>query len=245
MELYQLSYSAEDIIRKRQEVMGEFLHSSLNIKTPDIKFLTSLDIKILFNIYDKVFLMGYFKAQPNFHMNFSVSSRLSKSAGKTIMKREKGQTTWEIRMGQIFFTEFKNLNGNGKVNGLVPKDALEALCLVLEHEICHVIEFYYFKTSSCRGKRFKSLAYSLFGHKETYHELLPKSKLEEKSVKLKIGDKVSIDFKDKTVVGIISNINKRATVMVFDENGIYRDSKGIRYSKFYVPVGKIIKKIGC
>lgn len=171
MELYELKFNEEDIIRKRKEVMENFMRSSMNIKTPDILSFTALDIKILFNIYDKIFFNSYFKLLPDFCINFSVSGRLSKSAGKTIIKRKKNQISWEIRMGEVFFTNFKELRGERKVNGLVPDNSLDALCLVLEHELCHVIEFYYFNVSSCRGKRFKSLAYSIFGHKETYHEL--------------------------------------------------------------------------
>ena len=58
-------------------------------------------------------------------------------------------------------------------------------------------------------------------------------------ITFEIGQTVKFEYKNKTYVGQISNINKRATIMVEDNKGSYRDKNGKRYTKWYVPLTKI------
>ena len=60
---------------------------------------------------------------------------------------------------------------------------------------------------------------------------------------IKVGQEVNFMLEGKSIQGIISAINKRATVMVRDNNGIFFDSNGNKYLKFYVPLN-LLKKAG-
>jgi hypothetical protein len=53
---------------------------------------------------------------------------------------------------------------------------------------------------------------------------------------IKVGSMVEFQFEGRRLVGRVNRLNKRATVLVEDADGLpYSDGK--RYQKFYVPVG--------
>lgn len=235
MKLYELNYEKEDILKKRREVIDKFLKKSVNIKNVDINALVPLDIKILFYIYDEVFFYGTFKKELIDKISFGTSKRMTKSAGLTIATKTMEGLKFQIRLGENFYVGFKNLYGN-VVNGIEARNSLEALCIVLEHEICHVIEFYYFKTSSCKKPRFKAMAKAIFGHTKSYHEMLMVPKKSSGKCSFKVGQKVSFNYKGNLLNGIIYSINKRAAVMVKKSGGRYVDKCGNTYEKYYVPI---------
>jgi hypothetical protein len=76
----------------------------------------------------------------------------------------------------------------------------------------------------------------LFGHTESYHKLPTHRQIASQKLGLDIGDTVSFIFEGKRLKGILYNINKSAIIMVPDKNGTMMDSKGNRYSKYYVPL---------
>ncbi|MEG2353041.1 MAG: SprT-like domain-containing protein [Clostridium sp.] len=184
------SYKEEEVISLRNILKERYKKNSLNINSDYIYTITPLDLKILFKLYDEIFLKDFFKLK-NLDIKFSVSKRLEKVAGKTIFKqlhknimikedkntKIKGEVKtlikedYEIRIGIRFFIEFNKYNHNSKVCGITVVDSLEALLLVFEHELCHLLEFYIFKTSSCKKKQFKNISTNLFKHRGIYHEL--------------------------------------------------------------------------
>ena len=115
--------------------------------------------------------------------------------------------------------------------------------MVLEHEICHAIEFIYYYESNCKGDRFKTISNNLFGHTSSYHQLPTHKELAREKYGLRIGDKISFIFADKKLNGVIYGINKRATIMVQDKNGQYADKQGNRYVKYYVPLNNIMNLV--
>lgn len=169
-----IKYSEEDITMYRDILKDKFKVKSLNINNNYFNNIVPLDLKILFRLYDEVFFKN-FCANNNISPNFSVSKKLSKVAGKTIyMKIKDGDVLkeeYEIRIGLRFFLDFKENNADSKVCGVKVNDSLEALLYVFEHELCHLLEFYTYKSSNCKRKRFQEISRNIFNHKGIYHEL--------------------------------------------------------------------------
>jgi hypothetical protein len=241
LDLCQIVLSPEEIQRKRFEVSRDFKFLSTNIKTDRITKIAPTDLQLLFELYDEVFFDRYFDRYFLGKLRFSLSRRLTSSAGKTLCPKNIGcmkpdEVVIEIRMGIGFFFHYDAVESEKKVNGITTRNALEALQLVFEHEICHVIEFINFHTSNCHGKCFKTIAHNLFGHLQSYHQLPTRRRIVQEKLGLQLGDPVSFVYAGKVLSGILYRINKRAVVMVKDRHGRYTDCQGHRYSKYYVPV---------
>lgn len=248
MNITSISYSQKDINQKRDRVLDGLKNLSHNIKTDVIEKISSWDLELLFRLYDQVFFDNWFGDTYRGKLKFSLSRRMTKSAGislcpKNIASIKPEDLILEIRIGIDFFFNYDITEGDNLVCGLKTKTATRALQLVFEHELCHLIEFIVYQNSSCRNERFKLMAKNLFGHKESHHSLPNQRAIINQKYNFQIGDRVSFILKGKETVGIVYNITKRATVMVRDKNGIMVDKKGNRYAKYYVPLALLqIKK---
>lgn len=235
------SRTVPEFTQKRMAVAQALTKLSANIRSTVITRMDASDLKLLFELYDQTFFDGYFRNHFKGTIKFSLSSRLTKSAGKTICPKNIGKlppekVVIEIRIGTSFFLKYNAIDTNKEVCGLPTKNALEALLLVFEHELCHLIEFITYHHSSCSNKRFQTIAFNLFGHTGRYHKLPTRQAIVQANYGLKIGDQVAFNYHNQTRYGILYRINQRATVMVPDRNGAYIDQEGKRYTKFYVPV---------
>ncbi|HOL17572.1 MAG TPA: hypothetical protein PLY40_04720 [Bacillota bacterium] len=244
LDLIQTKREAE---RKREAVRSSFIAASPRVNGGAITGMAVSDLQLLFSLYDAIFFNSYFTGSFAGSITFSLSTRMSRSAGKIIYPRNlKGlppdQEKYELRLGLTLFFDYYRLSREKKVNGIYTRDALEAFLLVFEHELCHLIELHLFRQSNCQKQRFKSLAYNLFGHTESYHQLPTSREIAAEQFNLNIGDRVAFTVENHNLEGIINNINKRATVMVPDHNGDYRDARGRRYTKWYVPLPSLKKK---
>lgn len=236
-----LRFDNIEISAKRAQIGHRLMALSPNIKSPELTKIAVNDLRLLFELYDEVFFNHQLTAGFSGQLKFSLSSRLTKSAGKTIFPRcchqiPPEQLTAEIRMGTSFFFQYNAITGPKIVSGITTQNALEAFQLVFEHEICHFIEFLCYQNSNCRGKRFKNLAHNLFGHTESFHKLPTQNQIALQKYGFRIGAPVTFTYEGRSLQGILYRINKRATVMVKDRKGIYADKKGVRYSKYYVPL---------
>ncbi|WP_346940091.1 hypothetical protein [uncultured Clostridium sp.] len=209
-----------------------------------IDILTLKNISSLIDIYDYYVLRGYLVKTIPEGIKVSISNRMTSSGGKTIFSKRGREYSYEIRISNRVMERFIEDNRSKIVCGIKAIDTLEALMLILEHEICHVIEFSKYGNSNCKEERFKTIAFNLFGHKSSYHEILKKEDTLNKTIKSSFAKGQVVQFKYKGILyeGIISNINKRATVMVKDINGAYRDNNGFSYSKWYIPLKLLINK---
>ena len=239
--ILDLSLHKDDICRKREEINRLLRTKSDNLKSSTISTISTSDLKLLFQLYDQIFLENWFKDCFKGKLKFSLSRRMTKSAGSThcpknIDKIKPEELVIEIRIGVDFFFNYNSVGGNKTVGGIKTSNSLEALQLVFEHELCHVIEFIHFNKSNCSGERFKTLAGNLFGHTESHHKLPTNKQIANQKLGINIGDTVSFIFEGEKRSGILYNINKRATVMVRNENGPLSDGQGNRYSKYYVPL---------
>lgn len=233
--------NSRTILNKREEVSKLLTQRSANISSGTISSISAADLKLLFQLYDEIFLENWFKENYKGKLKFSLSGRMTKSAGLTLCPRNidkmrQEELVIEIRIGADFFLHYDSIEGSKMVGGIKANNSLGALQLVFEHELCHVIEFIHFKKSKCSGERFKLLAGNLFGHTESYHKLPTYRQIANQKLGLNIGDNVSFTFQGKRLNGILYNINKRATIMVQDNKGNMLDRYGVRYTKYYVPL---------
>lgn len=247
-QIFELVYRQKVINGKRKEIIRKIIELSPNIKDEVISTISSGDLRLIFDLYDEFFLDDWFKKYYKGEMKFTLSRRMTKSAGITIFPKyvNAGMDTsssFEIRIGIDFFFNYNMLEGNKVVCGIKTGNSLKALLVVFEHEICHVLEFIHIGRSNCGGEHFKNLARNLFGHKESHHQLPTHKSIVAHKLGIRVGNKVSFRYENKEFTGIIHNINKRATVMVKDEKGQFVDKDGHRYAKFYVPP-ELLKKIG-
>ncbi len=243
-ELMQLNYTQQEIHKKRSLVRMLLISSSANIKDGEINRISRLDLELLFQFYDSVFLNNYFSQQFKGTILFSLSSRMTRSAGMTCSPKNlhalsPEQERYEIKIGARFLFNYGQLERDKKVNGIQCRDPLDALQLVFEHEICHLIELHCCRKSSCRNKRFISLAFQLFGHTEGYHHLPTGKEIAAVKYGFRPGMNVRFEYEGIYLNGFIQRITQRATVMVPHEQGDYQDQQGNRYAKYYVPVTEL------
>ncbi len=246
-ELVRKVFNEIQIIDKGILIRKAFLSKSENIKSGIIEKISEEDLNTLFNIYDEHFFSNYFKNEFKGKIKFSLSKRMNKSAGKTIVPRNiavlsEENKSFEIKIGVNFLFEYYKVKREKNVGGIKTHDSLHALFIVFEHELIHLLEFYVFGNSSCKNIRFKNIAFNIFKHKEAYHSLPTNSEIAAKNLGLHRGGHVSFNYEGKKVNGVIYGINKRATVMVLDNKGKYIDGKGNRFMKLYVPL-ELISKI--
>lgn len=196
--LLNLHYPEKEILKKREAVRRELLSGSKKIDGGKITSIANSDLSLLFMLYDRVFFGNYFRDAFKGNIRFSLSARMTRSAGKAIAPKnlkmlKPEEERYEIRIGVGFFFEYYNLNREKPVNGIVSRDSLEALQLVFEHELCHLIEFHCFRESSCKKSRFKEIATRIFGHKESLHMLPTTREIDDERYNLKLGDTVSFE----------------------------------------------------
>ena len=240
-DLAGLSYRPAEISAKREKVRRALLKDSPHLDGGRISRIEQSDLERLFYLYDHIFFKGYFLNRFSGQIRFSLSPRMTKSAGKTICPQNikalsPQEENYELRISVLLLFSYGSLEGDKMVGGIKTRDSLEALQLVFEHEICHLIELHCFKKTSCRQARFRSMAGNLFGHTESYHQLPHGAEIAQVKYGLAVGDRVSFQVEGENYTGVISRITRRATVMVPHSGGNYRDGAGKRYHKFYVPL---------
>ncbi len=243
MSIINIKYTFKDIDLKRKQVYEKFLKQSTNI-TGKISTISIADLRNIFELYDNIFLNDWFQNHFRGKLKFSLSRRMTKSAGltlcpKNISSLKLENVILEIRISVDFLFQYNLIDGKKKVCGILTEDSLQALQLILEHELCHAIEFLYFHKSSCIGERFKTIAMNLFGHNESYHKLPTNKQIASQKLGLKVGDNVSFEFEGRKIIGFIYNINKRGTIMVKNPKGTLVDKNGNRYVKYYVPLSEL------
>lgn len=245
VEIKDLKYSRSEIIEKRNTIRNKFITKSKNVKTGNIQCMSNEDLKILFDLYDEEFFQSHFSRSFKGSLTFSLSTRMTSAAGKTIYSRklkllQEAEENYEIRMGIKFFFQYYKVARDKIVSGINTVDSLEAFQIVFEHELCHLMELHFFSESSCKKPRFKKMVNNIFAHTEVYHQLPRPQEIISERYGLKIGQKIGFVSEGKKYSGFIHKMNKRATVMVNDKKGTYRDRDGNTYSKWYVQFEQLV-----
>lgn len=151
-EIINVKHKSKNIKQKRSEVSRLLIESSPNINSGDIDTISNGDLRLLFQLYDQIFLEKWFKINYKGKFKFSLSRRLTRSAGQTrcpknIDRIKPEQLTIELSIGVDFLFQYDMVEGNKAVGGIITANSLEALQLVFEHELCHAIEYICFGKS--------------------------------------------------------------------------------------------------
>ena len=234
-DLINLKYTPVRIRRTNRKIYRQILQESENIDQGNFNAIAIKDFARLFELYDLHFFDRYFHNGHNGKIFFRLSERMTKAGGKIAYAKDTDVYTIYLSTALIFQT-FGGVTREVTVNGIVCRDRLEATMRILEHEIIHLLELVFFDSTSCSKPRFKHLCQNIFGHTEVTHRLVTQAELAQEQHNLGIGSTVSFEYGGETHRGIISRITKRATVMVRDRAGDFRDLQGDRYSKYYIPL---------
>lgn len=234
-DLVNLKYTPVRIRRTNRKIYRQILRESENIDQGNFNAIAIKDFARLFELYDLHFFDGYFHNEYNGKIFFRLSERMTKAGGK--IAYAKGTDVYTIYLSTaLIFQTFGSVTREVAVNGIVCQDRLEATMRILEHEIIHLLELVFFDSTSCSKPRFKQLSHNIFSHTEVTHRLVTQAELAQEQHNLRIGSKVSFEYGGETYRGIISRITKRATVMVRNRAGDFRDLRGDRCSKYYIPL---------
>ena len=244
--MINIRYDLKTINEKRIQIKNLLYDKSENIKSENFNKVSEKDLYILFDLYDEIFLEGWFKQNFKGKIKFILSRQLTRAAGNTRTKKniaqiQNDEMEFEVKISLNHLSNFYKIDRVKYVGGIEANSVLDSLLLVFEHELCHVIEFIVMKKSSCNKKPFKDLIYNLFGHTESTHKLVGTNEVNIQEFGLKPGDSVKFLFKGKYIIGFIQKINKKATIMSPDKQGNYIDKLGKRYKKFYVPLDSLVK----
>ena len=237
------SYTAEEILQRRNLIAAQFQKEVDSVFNGVILSFNDTDIQRLFLLYDDFFFDSFLQSNGPHNICFRYNGRLTSSAGLTKvshLSRQKNPLNWHynISLSKPLLQSFHSPAAGVTVNGITPATQLEVLQLVLEHELCHVIEFLAYGNSNCHRNRFRALAMQLFGHTDVVHTLRGTHTPQHT---FSAGETVCFHYKSTLYHGLITRITKRATVMVPDRSGDYEDRSGKRYRKYYVPLGNLQK----
>ncbi len=249
--LLELNYSLAEVAKRNQEIQQAVLHDSARIRETNFTVIAASDLHLLFDLYDAHFFEKRIQQalqSLGAPLRFDLSSRLTRSAGltKRFMPRTATQkpgagVRFEIASPTtLLFQTFQDVDRPVRVGGLVCRDRLEALQRIFEHELLHLAEMLAWGKSSCSAERFRMLAWNLFGHTETKHDLVTQHERARTQFALRIGDRVEFDLEGNRQVGVVNRITRRATVLVESAQG-QQYSNGKRYLKFYVPLAMLKK----
>ncbi len=242
-----IKYDLKDIAEKRKSVKRRLFRESENIKSESFDKISEEDLYLLFELYDEIFLCGWFKQKFRRKINFKLSRQLTRSAGNTRTRKnisaiKPEEVEFEVKISLNHLMNFNKAERIKYVGGIEAASVLDSLMLVFEHELCHVIEFLVRHKSSCSKKPFMDLINNIFGHTEHTHKLVGSGEANISEYGLRPGDSVKFKYGSSTMEGFIQKMNKKATVMCPDKHGNYIDKSGRRYVKFCVHPESFIKE---
>jgi hypothetical protein len=234
-ELLEIQNDHMIINTTRRNIHQKVIETSKNIHYGNFEIIEPLDIELMFHLYDNKFFHDFFSKNLKDKLDLKISKKMTRAAGKTTKHLKK--RIYTITLSSILLAQsFKGEDREITVNGVECKDRLDAAMRIMEHEMLHLLEFKLFNRSNCSRPRFKKLGYNFFGHTDTKHKLVTKYEINSKEHDLKPGDIVKFEYRGKSLNGTISRITKRATVLVEDQKGTFKDFNGKRCLKFYIPL---------
>jgi hypothetical protein len=241
----------DEIARRTRAIYEAMLRDSPRVRTGNFSFIAPPDLALLFDLYDTHFLGGGGGARlpgAATPVSFAMSPRLTRSAGVTKrFHRHAGKGAagpavhYEIALSTpLLFQTFQDVERTVRVNGVVCRDRLEAAQRIFEHELVHLLELVAHGRTSCAAGSFRALAWNLFAHSETGHDLITQRERAHARFDLRVGDRVTFEFDGARHAGVVNRITRRATVLVEDPQGM-PFSDGKKYRKFYVPLAMLQK----
>ncbi len=257
--LANLRYSPDEVSVRFALISKTILAESPRIKTPQFVEIGVDDLERLFELYDRHFFdrsLGLMLKRSSIHpIEFRLSNRMTRAAGKTIMTRTRRRVghrmvellRFEIALSSfLLFQAFRDdlTPGEGNrsvaVAGVICSTRLEALLRIFEHELLHLAEFLASGRSNCSAAPFRAMSRAIFGHEASVHTLMTPVERAASVHSIALGDRVAFRHAGIERRGFVSRITKRASVLVLDPTGrLYSD--GNRYLGFLVPIDRLQK----
>jgi hypothetical protein len=250
--LLALHYPAGVVADRTRAIYEAVLRDSPRVRAGNFSFIAPPDLALLFELYDTHFFAGGLRAAlqaAGTPLFFKMSHRLTRSAGSTTRFESRPRpggpaapaVHYELTFSTaLLFQSFHDVHRTVRVNGLVCHDRLEALQRVFEHELVHLLEMLACGKTSCAAAPFQTLAWNLFAHTETRHDLVTQRERALARFDVRVGDRVAFEFEGVRHVGVVQRITRRATVLVESPRGT-PFSDGKRYLKFYIPLAMLQK----
>jgi hypothetical protein len=225
------------------EIRAAILSASPYLRQPNFTACHGDDLETLFHLYDHHIFQGSFReALQGRQLTFRISKRLTRAGGQTVWRIRRDRRTgatkedFEISVSAVLlYQTFEDHQRPVHVAGCLCNDRLEAMQRILEHEMIHLGERLIWGNSSCRAKRFQSIAARLFGHQSHTHHLVTTTEIARRDKGIHRGSVVTFLHEGRQYQGIVNRLTRRATVLVPDSSGLLY-SDGVRYTKFYVPL---------
>lgn len=245
--LLNVEISPEQQQRNFDEIQAEVLRSSRSMRSEaNFTAFHPDDLRCMFEAYDRrVMDRSCATALAGRKLDFILSARMTKAGGRTAWRitrsRRTGETSEEFEIAvssHLLFQTFRDDSRAVTVTGLECRDRLQAMQRIVEHEIIHLSEQLVWRNSSCRARRFQSIARRLFGHRAHTHDLVTTSQVARQQHGIRRGSRVAFEFEGRRFEGVVNRITKRVTVLVPDAAG-FPYSDGRRYRKFYIPLPQL------
>ncbi len=247
-KLFSLLYSSEEVERKFRRIHEAIISHSPQIREGDFTMIGTDDLERLFVHYDREFFkgrLGEMLVEDDAHpAAFRLSRRLTSAAGLTTKRirrvnrgdRSVNKVDYEITVSTtLLYNAFQNADREVTVGGLPCRNRLEALQRIFEHELLHLAEFLAWGTSNCSAQNYKALSQRIFAHAASHHDLITTRERARTSYNVQVGDEVEFEVQGRKLVGIVSRITRRASVLVEDPRGsLYSDGK--HRLVYYVPL---------
>jgi hypothetical protein len=251
--LLALHHEPSEVTDRTRRIYDAMLNRSAHIREGNFTGLGTVDLRLLFELYDAEFfggLLDEMRRKEPAVLNFGVSSRMTRASGTTTRRLLRTESpngprlvvSYEIAISTVLlFGSFREGSRTVTVGGLECKDRLEALQRIFEHELLHLAEYLAWGASSCAGGLFQELSRRIFGHEGVTHDLVTPRETAAVAHGIKVGDRVTFSHQGANHNGMVNRITKRATILVEDPNG-EPFSDGRRYATFYVPVAMLRKE---
>ncbi len=234
---FPIQLSPDMICSRRERILRILLETYPSLRVQPPAPLTQPMLDTMLALYDAHFLTGFLAQQTIAEVRILPSLRMTRSAGTcNILRAGRGTARVEIRMGVDFY--YRMAEGPFVVDGLTCDTPLAAFLCVLEHELCHVLDFLLYKKPEGHGPRFHALVSGLFGHIKHTHDLPTRAQAAAEQG-VGVGQWVRFAYQDGELMGRVTRVGKTATVMVQDDAGAWCDNAGQRYSKYRVTPGHL------
>ena len=246
-EIALRTFEREQIEQWKNEIFEQTLLLSRTINRPNFSRLGRDDLVRMIRMYDDRFFDGKILAAAFAEgMDFSISSRMTKVAGKLVTHYPEGDYNGRRRFelvlsSTLLFQTFEDPKQQVEVTGLRCRNRLEAMQRVAEHELVHLAEMLIWNDGTCSEARFQSIASWYFSHTDYRHALITQRERAATKFNIRVGDQVEFKYDGKLLAGRVNRITRRATVLVPSRNG-ERFSDGRRYLRYYVPLEKLQKQ---
>lgn len=159
-----IEYDLETIKKKRAYIKEMFLVN--RGITENLDTFYDYFIIDLLEFYDSAFFEDFF-FDKDIEWKVKISNKMTRCAG-AVRRVYKGFLV-KISVPRVL-RDANRYNYN--VNGIIANNALDALMLVIEHEMIHAYQFCIYKDTN-HGRTFKTEAYSIFGHTKTFYSHIP------------------------------------------------------------------------